>query len=159
MDVADGQLRQVAHRQRAGAPGLLPLLQQRLKLTLELIGLGDRAPAQVGMIGVAGEQLGEVGASAPVAGPCRQLVGQRLVVGEAEPPGPLRGTLVELERPGGVAALPGQLRFQHQNLRLHVRGALALPALQQLQVGAHRSGGAGPAAGLRHRRCGAPALR
>src|SRR5690606_32323197 len=131
------------------------LLQQRVELALELVGLRGRAPAHVRVVGVAREELREVGAPALVAGTRRELVGERFVVGEPEAPRTLRRPLVELERAGALAALPRELRFDQQDLRLDVRGAVTLPAPQQPEVAPHPCGAAGGYVALRAAPAGA----
>ena len=89
---------------------------------------------------VAREELGEVGPTVGLAGSGRQLVGQRLVVGKAEPTRFVGGDLVALDGLGGGAALPVQLGLQQDDLRLRVVGAVLDEQRRPRQRGAELLG-------------------
>ena len=93
---------------------------QIVEFPFQLIGLGGGAPAQVGLIGIAGKKPGEVGTTLRFAGSGGKLVGQRFVVGLTMPAGPVCGNLEVLQRLGGRTAAPGQIGLQDHPLRRHV---------------------------------------
>ena len=85
-------------------------------------------------MGVLGEQLGEIGPADTIAGPCRELVCQRLVMRETATPRLFGGLLVAPQRLDVTAAPPGQLGFENQQLGIDELGAPAAPATQPPQI-------------------------